>query len=472
MTSQKQSVSASLPSVIINVDLLVSASHFLDRLSDVWRQFVDLAAESTNDAEADRRLRQSIYRYERLWLPLWAEWRSNSSGPSTPPSILPPAEIEPPADIGWVWHLHQLRPKHYADFCQQRYGRVLPHRTRPARGQDINRAAELTATMWRERYPGVPFDTPTAADAGNANAAPDPRLAELIIGVARLEVDFVYQVALPHFRDQNFLYTSVERYRKWLLLRQHRPDDARHLQLPIDIQLIACAHALHPLEYATDMNRLFPASSAALLNPMFDDNASDLIHQPNVTESSNAIWRSFYRTEKLFIAGTGCRGRLAVVGNLSNPLVAFHGDHQLSSSRRALESCDISFKAVAVEELWSRSKRVVVEAQLLGENSLPVGNIFRISGAVGATLTGDPSPSPLGVTHFDALRNRGIELVVYGRRGFACLARNRKVATKQFNPLQMVTAGPVAGTIMVTNAALPKVTYTDPKITISFDIQV
>jgi hypothetical protein len=467
MTSQKQSVSASLPSVIINVDLLVSASHFLDRLSDVWRQFVDLAAQSTTDPEADRRLRQSVYRYERLWLPLWAEWRSKSP----PSSLLPPADIEPPADVGWVWHLHQLRPKHYADFCQQRYGRVLPHRTRPARGQDVNRAAELTAAVWQERYPGVPFDTSTAVDSENANAAPDPRLAELIIGVARREVDFVYQVALPHFRDQNFLYASVERYRKWLLLRQQRPNDARCLQLPVDIQLIACAHALHPLEYATDMNRLFPSSSVALLNPVFDD-ASESPFQPNAIESSNDIWRSFYRSEKLFIAGTGCRGRLAVVGNLSNPLVAFHNDHHLSSGRRALESCDISFKSVTIEELWSRSKRIVVEAQLLGENSLPQGIIFRTSGAVGATLTGDQPPSPLGVTHFDALRNRGIELVVYGRRGFACLARNRKLATKQFNPLQMVTAGPVAGTILVTNATLPKVTYTDPKITISFDIQV
>jgi len=58
MTSQTPSTTVSLPNVIINVDLLVSAGHFLDRL-DSWRPLFDVAAMPIADPECGRRLRRS-----------------------------------------------------------------------------------------------------------------------------------------------------------------------------------------------------------------------------------------------------------------------------------------------------------------------------------------------------------------------------------------------------------------------------
>eukprot|EP00961_Rhodomonas_salina_P254449 3438144-Rhodomonas_salina.2 len=33
--------------------------------------------------------------------------------------------LVPLIDIAWIWHLYSLAPQRYAEYCQQRFGRIL-----------------------------------------------------------------------------------------------------------------------------------------------------------------------------------------------------------------------------------------------------------------------------------------------------------------------------------------------------------
>jgi len=133
-------------------------------------------------------------------------------------------------------------------------------------------------------------------------------------------------------------------------------------------------------------------------------------------------------------------------------------------------------------EVWSHVgvKRIVVEARLLGHNSFASRVLFRARGSVGATISGaggggggkgGKGGAALGSTHFSASHNRGVELAVVERRGVMCFARQRTLTTKTFNPMQHCTSKSLLASA-ATTVVLPKVVYTDPKITVTFNIQV
>ena len=125
--------------VFVDVDLHAAASVYLDKL-DTWSDFATSAASG-------KKLSTLVYRYEQLWLPLVASWHHDSD------------EAEPPSDVHWMWHLHQLRTVHYSSYCVRRFGRVLPHRLlRPL--QLTDGAVQKTAVAWRQRYPEEPFHLP------------------------------------------------------------------------------------------------------------------------------------------------------------------------------------------------------------------------------------------------------------------------------------------------------------------------
>lgn len=312
--------------------------------------------------EARARLRFSVFRYEKYWLPLLADSLTTTNDDP---------DIEPPSDVGWVWHLHLLRPQHYRDHCSRRYARpALPHRVRPARGPETGAAIDRAKAAWSRRYPGVPFDRPGTPTVG---LEPDSRLADLLLDVVgTTEAEFAYAaVDGPHFADPNFIYAGVERYRKWLLLRQARPEDAAamsRLQLPVDIELVGRAHALHPVQFGTDMTRLFPAVSNPLLNCVTVVSAGSCptsgpeadVVRPGDVERANGVWRSAYRGEKLFISGTGRRGRLGV-RSPAIPLADFRSagttnGPQAVLNSSAFESCDLVFTSLVIDELaWSSS---------------------------------------------------------------------------------------------------------------------
>ena len=441
--------------IIINVDLHAPASIYLDQL-DTWKELIQSAASG-------QRLSRLVYRYEWLWLPLLANWNSTD-------------KLEPPSDVHWIWHIHQLHTDNYSSYCVQRFGRVLPHRLRTLRPVQMATAVQRTAVVWRQCYPGEPFDLlsgdlwMTVAD----DSAPS-RLVDMLTDIARRELDFSYQVALPHMRDANFLYAAVERYRKLLLMRRLRAGEFSTNVLPVDILLMIRVHALHPTQFIDDMQRLFGDLTAALLV----DWASleyDALPPTALCRLDNIWQQQFGRAEALYVAGSGLRGRRSGSVNCGGDETAMRKLPRDLLSRAGVESCDVTFTSVTIDEVWSRSgvKRISVEARLLGQNSFAREILFRASGSIGTPMSGGRSDAALGSAHFNVNQNRGIEVAVFGRRGLMCFSRKRSLTAKTFNPLQYCSVNGVNSSLASTSTAviLPKVTYTDPKITVTFNLQV
>ena len=102
--------------------------------------YLDLLASYVTDADLwtnENCLRRAIRRYEQNWLPLAAEWKAG--------------DIEAPRDVKWVWHLHLLHPRHYADYCRSKFGKVIAHKlyTSAAAGKH---SKERTAKIWEDKY--------------------------------------------------------------------------------------------------------------------------------------------------------------------------------------------------------------------------------------------------------------------------------------------------------------------------------
>jgi hypothetical protein len=53
-------------------------------------------------------LKESLRRYERLWLPLIAQQQAVAGGPHGY------SHLVPPLDVALLWHLHRLQPEAYA----------------------------------------------------------------------------------------------------------------------------------------------------------------------------------------------------------------------------------------------------------------------------------------------------------------------------------------------------------------------
>ena len=305
-------------------------------------------------------------------------------------------------------------------------------------------------------------------------------LVDLLTNMARREVDFTYQVALPHMRDDHFRYSAVERYRKLLLLRRLRAREFTSVtSLPADILLMMRVHALHPTQFNVDMRRLFDDWAAQVL----EIDWASLEYEappPSVVSQSELIWqRQFGRGETLFVDGSGVRGRRGgsvQCGGEETAMRHLPRDH-LVTSRAGVESCDVTFTSVTVDDVWSprRSgvKRVSVEARLLGQNSFARGEtLFRVCGSVGAPLSSGKKGTGLGSAHFNASHNLGIELSVSGRQSVMCFARQRTITTKTFNPIQHCSTYSKSPATAITTVVLPKIIYTDPKITVTFNVQV
>ncbi|KAK7467999.1 hypothetical protein BaRGS_00036777 [Batillaria attramentaria] len=87
-------------------------------------------------------LRQAIYRYEHLWLPLAAQ-RPNEA-------------LVAPLDVEWVWHVHLLSPVTYQKDCLNIVDTVVGHHvfSSEERAGKVHRSREL----WVSQYPHEPFD--------------------------------------------------------------------------------------------------------------------------------------------------------------------------------------------------------------------------------------------------------------------------------------------------------------------------
>lgn len=373
-----------------------------------------------------------LHRYEHYWLPLLAEWQQ--------------ADLEPPMDIHWIWHLHMLLPGHYSQHCKEKYGRVLPHRVRLNITSTLE-GLDRTRAIWKDNYPNEPFD----ADLKNTKVISlnGSKLTELV-SFAKEQTHFLYQVALPHYSDSNFLFRALDRYKQLLLLKSQKPRIT--LKLPVDIQLIWRTHLLHPIEYWMEIqNLLGPFSVESLGDCDYD------VHMMLISDS-NDIWRTFYQ-EPLFINGTSFRGLNLdyQVRELPKKLYA-HG---------IIDSCSITIDDVCVSDLYSKDKKIIIECRRLGDSSFVYKEIFKVPGVSDKTVTSQ-NHNGLATMDFEAKIHRGIEFNISAKKGTMCTSGERHLATVFYNPHKHFhNQSFVTGIIPV---EVPKVSYTDPKLTFTMKV--
>ena len=223
-------------SIELSLDLVSAARRqlrFLDTVDNLEKLLTD-----------PHLLELSIRRYEQLWFPLVDEYRSE--------------HIVPPIDIAWMWYCHMLSPLSYRRDCRLILKRTLKHKY--ARSRNIIGNTNTAIEIWYDKYPKDAFNIIRNGEfiapkrkMGKLIEAPS-NLSVNLIEIAKSQMHFCYQVALPHFKDRLFLETALKRYKQFLCLKRMNGSDC--LAPPVDILLMWYTHMSHPVEYAIDTTKI------------------------------------------------------------------------------------------------------------------------------------------------------------------------------------------------------------------------
>ena len=197
-----------------------------------------------------RALPGAIDRYLKCWLPLVD--RVAGGG----------AQLIPPLDIAWVWHLHRLAPRRYAAYCIDRFGRVLDPDAAAFQAQSaVTEADSETRRLWQKHFGDEPFfqrrseDESSPADWGPRDplsnqttvCAELKKACECVRSAHGFDYDvetcsarqrtFLWQVSQPAFGEgcsegrADFASTASARYLQFLgLMKRHGYD--QHFFVP------------------------------------------------------------------------------------------------------------------------------------------------------------------------------------------------------------------------------------------------
>lgn len=199
-------------------------------------------------------LKRAIYRYEKYWLPLAADYPNEC--------------LSAPLGIEWIWHCHMLCPHAYERDCLAIVNRPANHKLREP--NDYKSAQLKSQSYWSKKYEydHEPFHVDyTAPYDGSVVDSFKSRLSYDILSAAQRQMSFYYEVSLPHYQDPKFLQSSIYRYKMFIYLKRQLPEE--FLVPCYDIDLMWHTHQLSPFTYKTDMFRLL----GIMLN--HDDSTTD-----------------------------------------------------------------------------------------------------------------------------------------------------------------------------------------------------
>ncbi len=188
---------------------------------------------------------KAIFRYEKLWLPFLASFSEM-------------ANLSPPLDVAWIWHCHLLAPQSYGKDVELITGKFLDHES--ISKEDLEKRQHTTEQLWKSNIKSS-FDylSETSVNRQDFAKFKSKITYDLKLASAR-QFEFFYNVSMPHFRNPSYLKLAVERYAKFLRMKQTYPD---LLVVPCyAIDLIWHTHQLNPRWYNFDttavLGKLFP----------------------------------------------------------------------------------------------------------------------------------------------------------------------------------------------------------------------
>ena len=342
--------------IFLNVDLVSLLPVYLTSI-DRWKQFYALASKEAI-------IRRLVHRYEHMWMPMLAEWQQ--------------VDLEPPADIHWLWHIHMVQSNHYVVYCRERFGRILPHKLRKF-DRDASEAVNRSSALWKDLFPDEPFEMDAESlERAAEGFQPNGSKLGLLLKLVDHERNFLYQISMPHFRDRSFQFSAADRYKQLLKFRKQNPTEP--LPVPVDIQLVWRVHQLHPIQYVEDIRRVLGSHELASSFTEISSGwcCADTPYDHSQVARFDELWqRTFNRS--LFVDGTGYRGCLPT----AESMIRFPEENYVV---RMIESCDVTIDDLCVDELqYQKDKRVMVKAVIIGENTFAQETLFRVSCEAGVT---------------------------------------------------------------------------------------
>ena len=204
---------------------------------------------------------RALYRYEYIWLPLLQKIKDDN-------------QLVPPIDVKWIWYLHLLSPTNY-DAYTKSISCIMNINEKENELQ-----YQHSKEIWESFSPAVPYDY--MKDASRPENIESKIGYDFAIASSKAK-NFIYQVSLPHFENEDFLATGVIRYKKFLFFKKMNPN---MLIVPCYlINIIWRSHQLHPIEYKNDTEQLF-----GMLLP-YDGTIKDRCSGPILDDMTKQLWK-------------------------------------------------------------------------------------------------------------------------------------------------------------------------------------
>ena len=159
---------------------------------------------------------------------------------------------------------------------------------------------ELTKLVWNASYPGEPYEIDF--DDISFDFVYTAKIDYDIQAASSRQMEFYYNVSLPHYMNLTFLKSSIDRYKNFLYLKKKYK--AAYLVPTYDIDLMWHTHQLSPLNYIEDCNSYLGYA----LN--HDDTTTDRSpgsYLNNSFENTRKLWRETF-LEEYIIPGVAYRG--------------------------------------------------------------------------------------------------------------------------------------------------------------------
>ncbi|KAJ8907733.1 hypothetical protein NDN08_007839 [Rhodosorus marinus] len=249
---------------------------------------------------------KALKRYLKCWIPIL-----NRVGAEA-------ALLALPSDIAWIWFVHLCQPQQYYKDFTKLTGKFPTHRganpvaaaLRPRGGQ----AWLNTAKIWKTYYPTEAFENLEADDSLPAISdtlhLSSHELTDRLVSEAQTQLNFYYQVSLPHYQSRLFLERAIERYKKYLDLCGRYPKE--HFLPPYDVNLVWRTHMACGVKYVEESIKVagrMLVHDSNILQLAFGNTRASMI-----ASSEDRFLNEF--GEPLFDSGTVARGprpRLALM---------------------------------------------------------------------------------------------------------------------------------------------------------------
>ena len=313
--------------IVFSCDLMTNAKKHLEFLKSVHEYYIAL-----NEHDCINGRHESFRRYHELWLPLVAavvkktKAKTDTSSSTTTTTDVIMEKLYPPPDVAWLWHCHRLAPKNYTNYCHDTCdGSIIEahppfEMAHPSLGTStiepvVQQEQPLTSIyfqrtidLWTEMYPQESFflqvenENKLVVQAATMESPSTTLLHGLdLLGSAKRQANFFWQMSGERFGDDDFLTEGVENYYRFLQLMPNATKQGTILVPTYQIDLMWHTHILSSIEmYNKDCIRIM--NSTMHHDDSLTDRAEGGILDVSFT-STKGLWMKHYGTDYVVDGG-------------------------------------------------------------------------------------------------------------------------------------------------------------------------